>query len=472
MPINHVDVRPLKDITKKKIFVDVVSDGKVGLDKPVEAQIYRDKVSWYAIFYKYIPEAVNLSGMKYAFNPTEVRWRRTIWMLVLLTGVSVLTQQITDRIRHYLSTPVSVDVVYEHQDSVPFPSVAICNINAFNSSQLRDPEMREFLEEWQLGDHLNISRYQSVLSSYEMTDMYYNFSHLLNETVLSVHWNQEILNHSVMTMKMTDWGICFVFNDIDNGEEGLVVTNAGSSRGLEIFLDAHQAEYFFQPTAIYGAGFKVLLYDRGTEPVIEGKSFAIATGVQTWVNNLEEPYGQCSHRTLNHFANYSYVACETECLSEFLIGQCGCKTLAMTGEARECTAYQYFSCISPNIANYTSEGCDCPMACFSRQYVESVSFSNFPSDFMASIIAESYSTTPSNVQKNMCAVNIFMKDLSVQKISQQADYSVASLMSDIGGSLGLWLGGSVLTVFEIVDLIGYSAYVHSRKIPQKTPSTS
>ncbi|XP_072171070.1 acid-sensing ion channel 2-like [Diadema setosum] len=437
MPINHVDVRPLKDITKKKIFVDVVSDGKVGLDKPVEAQIYRDKVSWYAIFYKYIPEAVNLSGMKYAFNPTEVRWRRTIWLFVLLTGVSILTQQITDRIRHYLSTPVSVDVVYEHQDSVPFPSVAICNINAFNSSQLKDPEMREFLQEWQLGDHLNISRYRSVLSSYEMTDMYYNFSHLLSETVLSVHWNQEILNHSVMTMKMTDWGICFVFNDIDNGEEGLVVTNAGSSRGLEIFLDAHQAEYFFQPTARYGAGFKVLLYDRGTEPVIEGKSFAIATGVQTWVNNLEEPYGQCSHKTLNHFANYSYVACKTECLSEFLIGQCGCKTLAMTGEARECTAYQYFSCISPNIGKAV----------------------HTPRGFFFLL-------------KNTCAVNIFMKDLSVQKISQQADYSVASLMSDIGGSLGLWLGGSVLTVFEIVDLIGYSAYVHSRRIPQKKPSTS
>ncbi|XP_071484466.1 acid-sensing ion channel 2-like [Diadema antillarum] len=385
----------------------------------IKLKTYRDRVSWFTICYKYIPNAVNLSGMKYAFNPAEVKWRRIIWLLVLLAGVAVLTLQITDRIHHYLSTPVSVDVVYEHQDSVPFPSVAICNINAFK-----------------------------------------------------VRWDRQIFNHSVMTVRMTDWGICFVFNDIDNGKEGLVVTNAGSARGLEIFLNANQAEYFFQPKARYGAGFKVLLYDRGTEPVIQGKSFAIATGVQTWVgvdiietNNLEEPYGQCRKKTLNHFPHYSHVACELECLSEFLIGQCGCKTLAMSGEARECTAYQYFSCISPNLANYTSDGCDCPLACSSRQYVESVSFSNFPSDFMASIIAASFRTTPSNVQKNVCAVNIFMKDLTIQKISQQADYTVASLMSDIGGSLGLWLGGSVLTLFELVDLIGYSAYIHSRSIP-------
>ncbi|XP_071477670.1 acid-sensing ion channel 2-like [Diadema antillarum] len=400
MSITPVDVHPLKDLAKKKTLVDVVSDGNVGLDTPVEPQMHQDNATRFAIFYKYIPEALNLSGIKYAFNPKEVRWRRIIWLLILLAGVAVLTLQITDRIRHYLSTPVSVDMVYEHQDSVPFPSVAICNINAFK-----------------------------------------------------VRWDRQIFNHSVMTVRMTDWGICFVFNDIDNGKEGLVVTNAGSARGLEIFLNANQAEYFFQPKARYGAGFKVLLYDRGTEPEIQGKSFAIATGVQTWVgvdiietNNLEEPYGQCREKTLNHFPHYSHVACELECLYEFLIGQCGCKTLAMS-------------------ANYTSDGCDCPMACFSRQYVESVSFSNFPSDFMASIIAESFRTTPSNVQKNVCAVNIFMKDLTIQKISQQADYTVASLMSDIGGSLGLWLGGSVLTLFELVDLIGYSAYIHSRSIP-------
>ena len=37
---------------------------------------YRNKVSWWAIVYNSVPQAVSLAGMKYAFNPGEVRWRR------------------------------------------------------------------------------------------------------------------------------------------------------------------------------------------------------------------------------------------------------------------------------------------------------------------------------------------------------------------------------------------------------------
>ncbi|XP_071484467.1 acid-sensing ion channel 1C-like [Diadema antillarum] len=460
MPLTRIDVHSLKDFAKQQTVIDVVSDGKVGLDTPIKLKTYRDRVSWFAIFYKYIPDAVNLSGMKYAFNPAEVRWRRTIWLLVVLACVAVLTQQISNRIHHFLSTPVSVDVVYAYEDSVPFPSVAICNINVFRSSQLTDPRMREFLRRFNLlaaDPELNVSEYESVLSSYEMTDMYLTLAHQLNETVLAISWNQNYQNNSVLTVRMTDWGVCFVFNDIDNGQEGLRVSSAGNSRGLEIFLDVLQTEYFFQPNMRVAAGFQVLLYDRGTEPLVSGQGFSIASGVQTNVGvdiiemtNLEEPYGQCRNKTLKYSDRYCHITCEAECKSEFLIGQCGCRTMAMT-------------------ENFTSEACDCPLPCFTREYVPSVSFSNFPSDFWADVVAGLFQETRSSIQKNLCALTVYMKDLSIQRISQQADYTFACLMSDIGGSLGLWLGGSVLTLFELVDLIGYSAYVHSRRIPTSNP---
>ena len=37
---------------------------------------YRDRVSWLAVIYKSVPDAVGLAGLKYAFNSAEVRWRR------------------------------------------------------------------------------------------------------------------------------------------------------------------------------------------------------------------------------------------------------------------------------------------------------------------------------------------------------------------------------------------------------------
>ena len=44
-------------------------------------------------------------------------------------------------------------------------------------------------------------------------------------------------------------------------------------------------------------------------------------------------------------------------------------------------------------------------------------------------------------------------DTSVVKIIQEPDYTSSDLLSDIGGQLGLWIGMSVLSFGEIIQLI-------------------
>ena len=50
-------------------------------------------------------------------------------------------------------------------------------------------------------------------------------------------------------------------------------------------------------------------------------------------------------------------------------------------------------------------------------------------------------------------VNIFYQDLSFKVIEQNIAFEFLSLLSEIGGFLGLLLGASVLTVCEMVDFI-------------------
>ena len=50
-------------------------------------------------------------------------------------------------------------------------------------------------------------------------------------------------------------------------------------------------------------------------------------------------------------------------------------------------------------------------------------------------------------------VNIFYKELKYEKITQRPAFEVLSLLSEVGGFLGLLLGASVLTVCEIMDFI-------------------
>ena len=48
-------------------------------------------------------------------------------------------------------------------------------------------------------------------------------------------------------------------------------------------------------------------------------------------------------------------------------------------------------------------------------------------------------------------VDIFYQEISYEEIEQNIAFEFLSLLSEIGGFLGLLLGASVLTVFELVD---------------------
>ena len=51
------------------------------------------------------------------------------------------------------------------------------------------------------------------------------------------------------------------------------------------------------------------------------------------------------------------------------------------------------------------------------------------------------------------AVDIFYEELSYEEIQQNVAFEFLSLLSEIGGFLGLLLGASVLTVCELIDFV-------------------
>ena len=60
-------------------------------------------------------------------------------------------------------------------------------------------------------------------------------------------------------------------------------------------------------------------------------------------------------------------------------------------------------------------------------------------------------------KENIAVLTIYFSELSTFRVIQQKTDSFTSLICDLGGSLGLYLGGSLLTIVEIIDiLLGYS----------------
>ena len=52
--------------------------------------------------------------------------------------------------------------------------------------------------------------------------------------------------------------------------------------------------------------------------------------------------------------------------------------------------------------------------------------------------------------KDMAKINVYIADTSIIKTTQEIDYTVSDLLSDLGGIMGLWIGMSVLSIAEIL----------------------
>ncbi|CAD5126311.1 DgyrCDS14464 [Dimorphilus gyrociliatus] len=57
--------------------------------------------------------------------------------------------------------------------------------------------------------------------------------------------------------------------------------------------------------------------------------------------------------------------------------------------------------------------------------------------------------------KNFAKVDVFYKEMNYQKITQQEKFGFLSLLSEVGGFMGLVLGASVITIIEFIEFFVY-----------------
>lgn len=57
------------------------------------------------------------------------------------------------------------------------------------------------------------------------------------------------------------------------------------------------------------------------------------------------------------------------------------------------------------------------------------------------------------LEDNIVSISVYLEDLEQEDIMTKVDFSTLSYIADMGGILGLWMGLSVLTVFEIFECL-------------------
>ncbi|XP_070559986.1 acid-sensing ion channel 2-like [Ptychodera flava] len=204
-----------------------------------------------------------------------------------------------------------------------------------------------------------------------------------------------------------------------------------------------------------------MLYPQGEVPLVGDLGFAVSVGQEvrigidvTNITNLTPPHGSCGKRALKYYDKYSRNSCRMECVTDFMVESCGCKMFYMPGNVTICDIETAYYCGRAALAMVTniSDTCECPVPCSQLIYKPILSNAKFTSDIYGIYLEDIYKLPRVYCDKNIAKLDIFFQELALHEVQEEKAYGILGLLCDLGGSLGLWLGGSILTVIEILDI--------------------
>lgn len=109
-------------------------------------------------------------------------------------------------------------------------------------------------------------------------------------------------------------------------------------------------------------------------------------------------------------------------------------------------------------------GGQCPLECDLALFNLYTSFADYPSELYAGslmnnpVILKKFAANPSKLtydtlKQNLVQLSIFYGDLGYEQYDEIEAMSWMDLISNIGGTLGLFIGMSFLSFVEIVDIV-------------------
>jgi len=101
---------------------------------------------------------------------------------------------------------------------------------------------------------------------------------------------------------------------------------------------------------------------------------------------------------------------------------------------------------------YDGHQCNCLPECRSVSYAYSVS-QVARSELYESNVRRAFNISATELTRNYVMVRLFFSTLTYREIVVSATYNFMALLSDIGGALGLLLGATLLTVYEIGEFV-------------------
>lgn len=443
---------------------------------------------------------------------------KIIWLISFICGACLSFYMTVTSIQNYLEFNVVSKIRVVDEAPISFPTVSICNLSPFvtqkasdfikpiiESSDFKSVIDLDFLDNYQHKTKIKyiskIYKIQTIVAGLN-DSIKKDFGYDFNTFVLSCLYKSLPCDRSDFVWYYDAvFGNCYRFNTgkYENGSTNKLKTlnKVGYLNGLmlDLYVGDDNAPL---PLA---AGAVVYIHSHTVVPATyEGfttMNIGTATNIlisKTYTNKLPYPYSECRedlsasdsylyNKVIEVFGTYRRTDCLNFCFQRKVIEICSCYDItyrSISSEIRPCSSLNETTCVYNTLLSFAEETTnklcsnECPLECESISYSQSTSTSSFPprsyaDDILNDTVMLSRFDANKKIDYNflkehLLSVNIYFDALQSTRIEEFKQVEFFDLIANIGGTLGLFIGISLLSFVELVELILELAFVDRKKI--------
>ena len=407
-----------------------------------------------------------------------------IFLLIFLLGSSGLASYLViQSIMEYFTYGVITTSRTIYETPTLFPMVTICNVNWLQT------EYAYNLIQQGVIDHVTpLGTFNYKNFSNEQKKM---LGHDLNDILVDCKYNGHQCDSSdfIWSFDEEEYGNCFIFNSgVDSNGKRIDLKKsylAGPNFGL--FLTFYVNIYEKLSNTVLGAVIRIGNSSYST--YYSNNGIFVSPGERTFISierefksMLPKPYSNCEidiHSSkfrpdsdlFNRIAQSEYVYSQQFCLSQCLQQEfikkhnCTLHFVLSIFNASECHVDLNFSSADFFDSNFVwPKICLplCPLECNQTAYKTTVSFNQLNGNSYVSYIKNNKRLASDFIGRSLdsiqaeisfSSVKIFYESLSYTLTNESKKMDWVSLLGSIGGNLGLFLGVSLFSLWEIIEVV-------------------
>ena len=411
---------------------------------------------------------------------------RLVWTIAFIISFVYSILSVVQMGIEYLNFDIVVNMELIQDFNIDFPAVTICNNNPIDFTHKNSIKSIEDYFYSITNTKANFFSFKNGNESLTCNQDYRklarssfkNFGFSLDKMLINCVYDDKMCSRDDFSAaNSTVSGKCYTFNsDKSQNRSSIPVRKLkrnGLQNGLKLQLFVGAPEY--QPCWIHENGAVVVIHNQSVPPLYVEEGIKLPTGMESnlvlkkvKIKKLTFPYSGCVmnvlseesfnsdsfRNTIKKFGIYTQKWCILTCAYELnAISNTNC-SISPTMECLEelLSLSKYYSACAE----------ECPIECDLQFYNFFTNYAKFPSSSYAKYLLSDerivskfpYSNpTAGQLGDSILSLNVYFDSNLYERITEEPKVTFNTLVSNFGGQLGLFLGISLLSFVEIIEII-------------------